>query len=83
MTSHGLHFYEEGLKKLPHDYGIPENPEVPEDLKKILNKNKIAKENFRKLAPSLRKMNLRFIFRAKMPETRKKRIDALIEKYLK
>lgn len=80
MTSHGLQFYKEGLKKLPHDHGIPKNPLIPVDLKRALDKNKTAKEKFNKLVPSVRKMNLRFILRAKMPETRSKRINDLVMK---
>ena len=80
MTLHGLHFYKEGLKKLPHDHGIPKNPDVPEELKKLLEKNKTAKRNFEKLSPSARRMNLRFIVRAKLSETKKKRIDAFVKK---
>ena len=78
MTPHGLKFYKEGLKKKPHDHGLEKNPEVPEDMKKILDKNKKAKTNFEKLAPSYRRTYLRWILRAKLPETRKKRINSVI-----
>jgi uncharacterized protein YdeI (YjbR/CyaY-like superfamily) len=79
MMPQGLKFYKEGLKKLPHDYGIARNPEVPEDLIKALEKSKKSKENFEKLAPSYRRTYLRWIVRAKLPETRKKRIKAVIK----
>ena len=75
MTQHGLKFYNEGKKKLPHDHGIPRNPEVP---KEILN-NKKTKEKFEKLAPSIRRMHLRWVARAKQEETKKRRIEKLIE----
>jgi len=74
MTPHGLHFYKEGLKKKPHDHGIPHTPKVPEEMKKLLNKNKTAKMRFEELAPSIKRTYLRWIFRAKRPETKMKRI---------
>jgi uncharacterized protein YdeI (YjbR/CyaY-like superfamily) len=36
-------------------------------------------ENFKKLAPSYKKTYLRWILRAKMPETRKRRIKTSIK----
>ena len=80
MTSHGLKFYHEGRKKKAFDHGIPKNPEVPEDLKKELQKNKSARENFDKFAPSYRGAYLRWIEYAKTPETRKKRIDSVVKR---
>lgn len=80
MHPHGLHFYNEGKKKKPHDFGIPKEPEIPEELNKILNKNKNLKEKFQKIAPSQRKTYLRWIFRAKLPETKNKRIDIMVER---
>src|SRR3989344_889744 len=44
MTPAGLHFYKEGLKKPTHDFGLSKNPEVPESLRKELEKNKQAKK---------------------------------------
>jgi uncharacterized protein YdeI (YjbR/CyaY-like superfamily) len=78
MTPHGLAFYKEGLKKHPHDHGIPKDPEIPEDLKKELIKNKKAELKFNSISPSARRTYLRWLFRAKMPQTRKKRIDSII-----
>lgn len=78
MSEAGLKFYKEGLKKLPHDHGIPKNPGIPRDLKSALGKNKKAKENFKNLAPSTRRMYLRWLFRAKGIETRKKRINIIV-----
>jgi len=84
MNSVGLKIYKESLKKLPHDCGIPENPrKIPDDLKKEIEKNKIAKNNFEKLAPSYKKTYLRWLMRAKLPETRKKRISAIVERMKK
>ena len=56
MTSIGLKFYKEGLKKPTHDFGIPKNPEMPVELKNALDKEKKAKENFEKFPPSTKKM---------------------------
>jgi uncharacterized protein YdeI (YjbR/CyaY-like superfamily) len=79
MMPSGLKYYKEGLKKLPHDYGIADNPEVPKDLIKVLKKSKKSLANFEKLAPSYKKTYLRWIVRAKRPETRKKRIKIAIK----
>lgn len=79
MTRHGLKFYEEGKKKKPHDFGIPKNPEIPEELKNIFEKDKKIKEKFDKISPSQRKVYLKWILRAKLPETKNKRIKNLIE----
>ncbi|PIO08444.1 hypothetical protein COU59_01505 [Candidatus Pacearchaeota archaeon CG10_big_fil_rev_8_21_14_0_10_34_12] len=80
MSREGMKWYEEGKKKLPHDHGIPKNPEVPEEMEKIFVKNKKAKENFENLAPSTRRTYLRWIFRAKLPETKSKRINEVVRK---
>lgn len=79
MSEFGIKMYKEGLLKKPHDADLPSNPEVPKELKEKLNKDKIAKEKFEKMAPSNRKMHLRSILRAKRPETREKRILELIK----
>jgi len=79
MRPSGLAFYKEGLKKKPHDHGIPKNPEIPKDLEKELNKNKSAKNNFLLLSPSARRTYLRWLFRAKLEQTRKKRINIIIK----
>lgn len=79
MSEYGIKMYKEGLLKKPHDADLPTNPEAPEELKKKLNKNKIIKEKFEKMAPSNRKMYLRSILRAKRPETKEKRIVELIK----
>jgi len=81
MMPSGLKFYKEGLKKKPHDFGIPRDPEMPEELKKELNKKKNlnAKRNFEKLAPSMRRTYLRWLFRAKLPGTKNKRIVSILK----
>jgi len=79
MSGYGIKMYKEGLTKGAYDKDLPKNPDVPNDLKLRLNKNKLIKRNFEKLSPSARKMHLRNIIRAKLPETREKRIVALLE----
>jgi len=78
MSSHGLTMYKIGIRKKPHDYGIPDNPKIPNELKKSLNKNKKAKVKFNLLPPSLKKMLYRSILKAKTPETKTKRIKEII-----
>ncbi len=79
MSPEGLKWYKEGLKKKPNDFGLEKNPEMPEDLKKELDKikNKKLKENFDKLAPSMKRVYYRWVLRAKLPET-KKRINLIL-----
>lgn len=78
MSDEGIKWYHEGLKKKPHDFGLEKNPEMPEDLKKELEKNKKLKEKFEKLAPSMKRVYYRWLLRAKMPETKKKRIGLIL-----
>lgn len=78
MSEFGLKMYKEGLAKKPHDHGIPANPDMPEELRKALAKNKKAKEAFEKLSPSTKKTYYRWLLRAKLPETKKKRIEQII-----
>lgn len=57
--------------------------DVPPEFAKALARNKMARENFDKLAPSYRKHYIGWITFAKRPETKKRRIDesiALLEK---
>lgn len=82
MQPSGLKFYKEGLKKKPLDFGIPKNPNMPEELKKELEKkkNKKAKDAFDRLTPSVKKYYFRFILRAKLPETKKRRVNSILKK---
>ena len=82
MTKFGLKMYQEGLKKPTHDVGVPKNPGVPEELKKELEKkkNKKAKDNFEKLAPSYKRIYLRWLVSAKREETLKNRVKVVIER---
>lgn len=81
MSEFGMEMYKLGLSKKPHDHGIPKNPDMPEGLKKELDKkvNRNIKEQFEKLAPSHKKNYYRWILRAKRSETRKKRVKQTIE----
>jgi uncharacterized protein YdeI (YjbR/CyaY-like superfamily) len=83
MSENGLLRYKQGLKKKPHDYGIPDNPRMPKDLKKALKMNKEAMKKFESFSPSTKKMFYRWILRARGEETRMKRIERLIKGALK
>src|SRR3989344_2069616 len=80
MTPAGLKRYQEGVKKPTIDHDLPKNPKTPEDLKKLLNKNKKALETFDKLSPSARRYSLWWIEKAKQLDTRKKRVDIIFER---
>ncbi|HIJ14076.1 TPA: hypothetical protein HA371_05005 [Candidatus Woesearchaeota archaeon] len=82
MSEHGILRYKQGLKKRPHDYGIPDNPVMPLELKEELEKNKIAKKNFDLFPPSSKKMLYRSILRAKTTETKVKRIGEIVNSAL-
>ena len=79
MTAFGLKWYQEGKKKKTHDHGIPKNPEMPEVLKRALEKNATAKSGFAKLPPSTTKMLIRWYLGAKQEKTQQKRIKSIIE----
>jgi uncharacterized protein YdeI (YjbR/CyaY-like superfamily) len=80
MTSVGLKFYKEGMMKPTHDFGIPKNPDMPVELKKALDKDTKAKDNFENFSASVKKMIYRWILRGKREETRAKRIKLIVEK---
>lgn len=82
MSEHGIFRYKQGLKKKPHDYGIPDNPRMPLELKKELEKNEKAKKNFDSFSPSSKKMFYRMILRAKTSETKIKRIKEIVNSAL-
>jgi uncharacterized protein YdeI (YjbR/CyaY-like superfamily) len=77
MSSAGLEAYKRGLSKPTHDFGIPANPQIPEDLMKILNQTK-TNYNFHLFPSSYKKALLRWLLRAKLFETRKKRLDKIV-----
>lgn len=80
MSPFGLARYHEGLKKPTIDAGLAKNPPVPDDLKNALAQNKHAYANFKTWSPSYTRTYLRWIERAKQPETRKKRINAVVQR---
>jgi antitoxin component of MazEF toxin-antitoxin module len=57
----------------------PRTVEIPTDLQKVLEKNKAAKANFDKLAPSKKKALVLSINDAKTEETKQRRIAKAIE----
>lgn len=78
MTKEGIAFYEEGKKKPTHDHGIPKNPDMPELLKKALEKNKKAKTAFATFPPSRKRMLYRWILSAKQEATQAKRVAGIV-----
>jgi len=79
MREEGLKFYRLGLSKPPHDYGIPKNPDMPDELKKEFLKNKKLREGFDKFPPSRKRVFCRMILRAKLPETKRKRVGEILD----
>ena len=79
MSEFGMKMYKLGKKKGPMDQNLPDDPDVPEELEKALDENEKAKENFYNFPPSTKKMYLRWILRAKRPETITKRIKSVVE----
>ena len=57
----------------------PRTVDIPIELQKAFAKNKVAKENFEKLAPSKKKALVLSITDAKTEETKMKRIEKAIE----
>jgi uncharacterized protein YdeI (YjbR/CyaY-like superfamily) len=80
MSPMGLKYYREGLKKMPHDAGLPKNPRMPVQLKRALDNDEKAKRNFGKLPASTRKMLYRWILRAKREETKLRRSERIVER---
>jgi len=76
MTPSGLKAYKLGLKNEVIDHGLPKNPDTPDDLKKALGK---GGKHWKSLAPSYRKYSIYWIEKAVSPETRKRRIKAVVE----
>jgi len=83
MSDYGLKIYEHGLKKRTHDFNIPKNPPMPKDLLVELKKNKAVLKNFEKLALSYKRVYFRNIERARLKETREKRIKEIIKLFKK
>jgi uncharacterized protein YdeI (YjbR/CyaY-like superfamily) len=79
MSPFGIKMYNEGLVKGPHDEGIPNNPRVPKYLREAIEKDSLVNENFKKIAPSYKRTLLRWLLRAKLPETKKKRLKIILQ----
>ena len=79
MVDEGLRRYAEGLAKGPHDSGIPRNPKAPDYFMREVEKDKKTKENLLKIAPSYKRTLLRWLLRAKLEKTRKKRIKCIVQ----
>jgi uncharacterized protein YdeI (YjbR/CyaY-like superfamily) len=77
MSPAGLEAYQHGLSKPTHDFGIPANPQIPDDLMKILKQTK-TNDNFHLFPSSYKRVLLRWLLRAKLSETRKKRIGEIV-----
>ena len=79
MTPRGMKYYTLGLKKPTLDFGIPKNPNMPQILNEKLNKNKTLKKKFLNFSPSTKKMLYRWIIRAKLIETKERRVEKILE----
>jgi uncharacterized protein YdeI (YjbR/CyaY-like superfamily) len=78
MSDFGIKMYKEGLAKKPHDEGIPDNPRVPKYLREEIEKERVL-ENFKKIAPSYKRTLLRWLLRAKLEETKEKRLKIILQ----
>ncbi len=56
-----------------------QEPSLPKDFMIALAKNKKARDNFRKFAPSYKRRYLMWLMSAKRPETRKKRVTEAVD----
>ncbi len=80
MSVAGLEAYKAGLKKPVIDHNLPRNPKVPIELKKLLDRNKKAKENFDNFALSYKRMYIYWIETAKRKETRDNRVKEVFKR---
>ena len=64
-------------------YTSQKKEEMPDYLEKELKKNKLAWKNFNNFANSYRNIYIGWVIAAKRPETKEKRITAVIERSLK
>jgi uncharacterized protein YdeI (YjbR/CyaY-like superfamily) len=82
MTPMGLAAYKLGRSRPTHDHGIPKNPDMPVDLRQALSKNQNARVNFNGFSPSTKRTLYRWLLRAKLPETRAKRVAKIMKSIL-
>ena len=59
-------------------FDVVEDLVIPEELKKVLVKNKAAKKNFENFSPSLKKQILYYIYSARQAQTRQGRVEKLL-----
>jgi uncharacterized protein YdeI (YjbR/CyaY-like superfamily) len=76
----GVKLNDEGVKltarrKLPKTRSV----EIPEDLAKLLGKNRRARETFEAFSPSHKREYTEWITEAKRPETRQRRLETTIQ----
>lgn len=79
MSAEGIKRYREGVARKPHDEGIPENPRVPKYLRVEIEKESKAKKNFMKISQSYKRTLLRWLLRAKLEETKKRRTKIIVQ----
>jgi uncharacterized protein YdeI (YjbR/CyaY-like superfamily) len=80
MTEAGMKAYELGKSKPTIDHNIPKDAPPPKDLLQALSKNKTALNNFQNLSRTYKHMYIVWVERAKLPETRKRRIKSVVER---
>lgn len=78
MFPEGIKRYKEGLAKPTHDHGIPKDPEIPDYVKKEIEKQNLTSK-LEKLPKSIKRMHFRMILSAKLPETKQKRVQNFID----
>ena len=81
MHSSGMEAYKYGLTRPILGHGIPSNPEIPEELKKELDKkkNKKLKDTFNNYTPTQKTFFYRFILSAKQKATITKRVGRCLD----
>lgn len=79
MSEQGIAAYKHGLTRPVIDHGLPKDRPPQKDLLKALAKNKKALDNFNSLSRSARFVYIVQVERAKLPETRKRRIAKTVE----
>jgi uncharacterized protein YdeI (YjbR/CyaY-like superfamily) len=85
MEPAGMVEYEKAIKKPDLVYNVrsDENIQVPDDLMSVLKSNSAAYDNFISFPPSSRKLYIFWLNSAKREETRKKRIERIVENSIK
>lgn len=78
MSKFGMEMYKKGKAKPTIDHNLSKNPEIPFELKKVLVKHKLL-DKFKVLSPSTRRLHIYMIMKAKREETKKKRVDEVID----